>query len=315
MTRYLLFISYLGTRFRAVQKQIVNKDPTLLDPDSVQGILEICSKRFKPQNEPQVYVSSRTDQGVHALCSSAHVDLIKRNGKPYDPECLAVGYNKYMTSNKIDLRVQSVKIVPDSFHARFSAKSRTYLYRLAVRKPDAPPINKLAEIPFGDWNRCYFIRKAPQFDVSLLQTAAHLFPGTRDFRTFMNNNKTADDINTVKDMYKLDVVPGKALLSAEYSPSCSHYDYWDVICHGRSFLYRQVRRIVGALIAVASGHISLEEVKIMLDRPSKDSWNNKIRVVPPFGLYLIDVEYDPQDLVMEQNEHDEFVSKPAVAEI
>jgi len=55
-----------------------------------------------------------------------------------------------------------VHIVPETFHARHSVKSRTYLYRLAVRNPDAPPINKnvayMADIPFIEWNRCYFIQ-------------------------------------------------------------------------------------------------------------------------------------------------------------
>ena len=45
---------------RSVQKQVLNKEPNKLDPDSVQGILEICSKRFNPENEPYVYVSSRS---------------------------------------------------------------------------------------------------------------------------------------------------------------------------------------------------------------------------------------------------------------
>ncbi|KAJ9575751.1 hypothetical protein L9F63_007397 [Diploptera punctata] len=308
MTRYLLFISYIGTQFRAVQKQIVNAEPNKLDPNSVQGIIEICSKKFNPENEPYVYVSSRTDQGVHALRSSAHIDLVRRNGRIYEPQSLLAGFNKYFTSKDIDLRIQSIKIVPDSFHARFNAKSRKYLYRLAVRKPDAP---SEVEIPFAEWKRCHFV-DVPQFDVSLMESAARLFPGSRDFRTFTNNNRCKEDMNTVKDMYKLDVVPGRPLLNSEYSPNCSHYDYWDIICHGRSFLYRQVRRIVGTLIAVASGSISIEEVKYMLNTPSKDSWNNCIGVVPPFGLYLLDVEYDPQDMEMQNSE---IATKPPVADI
>ena len=58
----------------------------------------------------------------------------------------------------------------------------------------------------------------------------------------------------------------------------------------------QVRRIVGTLIAVATGRISLEEVKYMLDTPSKHSWDNRIVVAPAHGLYLLDVEYDSKEL-------------------
>ncbi|PNF18392.1 tRNA pseudouridine synthase-like 1 [Cryptotermes secundus] len=305
MTRYLLYISYLGTKFRGVQKQLVNAESTKSDPESVQGILEICSKRFKPVNEPHVYMSSRTDRGVHALCSSAHVDLEHAGGLTYHPAHLTVGYNRYFAEAELDVRVQSVHIVPETFHARFSAKSRTYLYRLAVRNPDAPPINGnsswMVEIPFLEWNRCHFIQKVDKFDVSLLKAAAALFPGTKDFRTFMGNKaKLPPDISTVKEMYRLDITPGTPLLGAEYSSCCSYYTFWDITCQARSFLYRQVRRMVGALISVAVGHISIEEIRYMLESPSKNSWNSRINVVPPYGLYLVGVEYDPLEIVMPQ---------------
>lgn len=58
--------------------------------------------------------------------------------------------------------------------------------------------------------------------------------------------------------------------------------------------------MVGALISVAVGHISIEEIQYMLESPSKNSWNNRINVVPPYGLYLVGVEYDPLEIVMPQ---------------
>lgn len=69
---------------------------------------------------------------------------------------------------------------------------------------------------------------------------------------------------------------------------------------------QQVRRMVGALISVAAGHISIEDIQYMLENPSKHSWNNRINVVPPYGLYLVGVEYDPLEIVMPQeiNEQD-----------
>ncbi|XP_069683698.1 tRNA pseudouridine synthase-like 1 [Periplaneta americana] len=307
MKRYLLFISYIGTQFRAVQKQVVHAEGIKPDPDSIQGILEICCRRFNPVNEPYVYVSSRTDQGVHALRSSAHVDLEPKGRLQYTPEYLTVGFNRYFAKAKLDLRVQSAHIVPDTFHARHNVVSRTYLYRLAVRNPNAPPINSSgqADIPFLEWNRCHFIPMVDQFDVSLMKDAAALFPGTRDFRTFMNSKATLRDIPTVRQLFKLNITPGSPLLGSHFDPYCSHYTFWNITCQSKSFLYRQVRRIVGALIAVAKGHISVEEVRYMLENPSKDSWNNKIVVVPPHGLYLVDVEYDPLDMVMPQETNED----------
>jgi tRNA U38,U39,U40 pseudouridine synthase TruA len=84
-------------------------------------------------------------------------------------------------------------------------------------------------------------RKVDKFDVSMLKAAAALFPGTRDFRTFMGNKaKIPPDISTVKEMYRLDITPGTPLLGAEYSSCSSHYTFWDITCQARSFLYRQV---------------------------------------------------------------------------
>jgi len=56
--------------------------------------------------------------------------------------------------------------------------------------------------------------------------------------------------------------------------------------------------MVGALISVAAGHISIEDIRYMLENPSEHSWNKRIVVVPPHGLYLTDVEYDPLEMAM-----------------
>jgi tRNA U38,U39,U40 pseudouridine synthase TruA len=58
--------------------------------------------------------------------------------------------------------------------------------------------------------------------------------------------------------------------------------------------------MVGALISVAIGRISIEDIRYMLENPSEHSWNKRIKVVPPHGLYLTDVEYDPLEMSMSQ---------------
>jgi tRNA U38,U39,U40 pseudouridine synthase TruA len=58
--------------------------------------------------------------------------------------------------------------------------------------------------------------------------------------------------------------------------------------------------MVGALISVAAGRISIEDIRYMLENPSEHSWNKRIVVVPPHGLYLTDVEYDPLEMAMSQ---------------
>jgi tRNA U38,U39,U40 pseudouridine synthase TruA len=56
--------------------------------------------------------------------------------------------------------------------------------------------------------------------------------------------------------------------------------------------------MVGALISVAAGRNSVEDIRYMLENPSEHSWDKRIIVVPPYGLYLTDVEYDPLDLAI-----------------
>ncbi|XP_066998016.1 tRNA pseudouridine synthase-like 1 isoform X2 [Anabrus simplex] len=242
------------------------------------------------------------DQGVHALKSAVHVDLEAPNGKDYDPKLMIYMLNRCFDKHKIELRVQSCKIVPETFHARHSAKLRSYLYRLAVRRSDAPLLegrgNKyLARIPYAEWKRCHFIQKT-EFDVEKLRSAASLFPGVRDFRTFMGRSGgNPFNVCTVRDMHSLNIAPGQPLLATCYSPCNDDYCFWDITCSAKSFLYRQVRRIVGALVAVAQGSLPIEDIQFMLDNPNGNNWNPKAVPVPACGLYLMNVEYDPADML------------------
>lgn len=67
--------------------------------------------------------------------------------------------------------------------------------------------------------------------------------------------------------------------------------YWDIIVNAQSFLYRQIRRMIGTMIAVAKGHITQRDLYEMLTIPSQESFSNRINVVPAHGLYLADIEF------------------------
>lgn len=77
----------------------------------------------------------------------------------------------------------------------------------------------------------------------------------------------------------------------------SLYNYWDINIKGRSFLYKQVRRMVAVLIAVAQNRITLKDVYEMITIPSPNSWCSQASVVPPYGLYLCKVDYNPEDFI------------------
>lgn len=74
-----------------------------------------------------------------------------------------------------------------------------------------------------------------------------------------------------------------------------NYNFYDLRVSGRSFLNRQVRRIVAVILAVAQERITLRDVYEMLTIPSKHTWSSRVDVAPPYGLYLCGVEYDDKD--------------------
>lgn len=219
--------------------------------------------------------------------------------------------NRTLDKHDLPIRVNSTTLVPDTFHSRYQAKGRTYLYRLAVAK-NTPPGVKLKNrnyqnfIPVDEYKRCYFIQNH-NFDIEKFKEAAELFKGRHDFRTFMSTSSSRDKgpMFSVRSISDIKVYPGRSLavhLDAERAEAL--YNYWNLEIFGRSFLYKQVRRIVGCLVSVACNRVTLKDVYEMLTIPSKESWHPKAVVAPPFGLYLCKVHYDEADLIVPKPDTD-----------
>uniref|UniRef100_A0A146M7L6 tRNA pseudouridine synthase n=1 Tax=Lygus hesperus TaxID=30085 RepID=A0A146M7L6_LYGHE len=299
MKRYLIYFSYLGTRFRGSQKQF-NKGIPVCPTETVQSLLEFGLSQLKPINQPVVYPASRTDQGVHALCTAAHVDLVFFND--HSIYSIIKLLNTFFTKHDFDIRVLSVREVPNSFSARHSVLRKKYLYRFAVVNshalPELPIKKNVLPIPILEKDRCYFVPRS-EFDAESAAEAASLFVGSKDFRAFMGRpSHQPNDIRTERSIESCELRKGLPLLS---TPESSCFDFYEVACSGKSFLYRQVRRTVGVLIAVGLGRLTLDDVRGMFENPSKDSWNAKAVVVPGHGLYLTSVEYKEEDLFVEMN--------------
>lgn len=77
----------------------------------------------------------------------------------------------------------------------------------------------------------------------------------------------------------------------------STYDYWNINITGRSFVYRQVRRIVGVLLAIGMGRLRQRDAYEMLTVPSSNSWMPQASAAPAFGLYLVKVAYDETEKI------------------
>lgn len=124
-----------------------------------------------------------------------------------------------------------------------------------------------------------------------------MFVGLHDFRTFMSVSRQKSPSRdhpmfTLRKIDEINILPGRTLALASNATLASEtYDYWDIQIKAKSFLYKQVRRIVGTLIALGSGRIDEKGIYQMLTIPSKNSWDNRILLAPACGLYLCRVHY------------------------
>uniref|UniRef100_A0A3B4A8R2 tRNA pseudouridine synthase n=1 Tax=Periophthalmus magnuspinnatus TaxID=409849 RepID=A0A3B4A8R2_9GOBI len=257
LARYLIFFQYIGTKYRLVQ---------------VFSIL-----RLRPENHVSLYVSSRTDAGVHALSNSAHFDLQRKNKAPFTEEILRDAINFHLREQSI--RVTRAVRVPLDFHSRFQAQSRTYLYRVALG-PDK------TQIPLSDselcWNLC-----TTELDIDSMREAAAILKGTHDFSSFRAINSDLPFKNPVKTMDQICVQPGSSFTSNHFH---RHIPFWELTFTSKSFLYKQVRRMAGALVAVGRGRLSPLSLKKVLDARDSTAFPQGLSA-PAHGLFLTNVEY------------------------
>lgn len=95
---------------------------------------------------------------MHAINTTCHVDLY-REGCVFEPATIRLCLNRFFLKEDIPIRVLQSYQVPETFHCRYNAISRTYLYRILVKKTD----DRLSKakcsdyIPIEDWGRCQFL--------------------------------------------------------------------------------------------------------------------------------------------------------------
>ncbi|XP_076233437.1 tRNA pseudouridine synthase A [Calliopsis andreniformis] len=290
MGRYFLRFSYIGTHYRGLQKNTVSSLCDINDLDTVQGALECALSTLVPKciNYPKLITSSRTDIGVHALHSSAHVDLFNRYDAIYNPTEVIKTVNRYFAKCDHDIRLLEVTPVTNDFHARFLAKSRTYIYRFMVPKD----YNDL-RIPIVEKSKCYLVR-SKTFDIEKLKRATQLFMGKKDFQTFSGKVHTDIPVKYVRKLNRLTVEKNQSLMP--FDPLSERFDFWNIIISAQSFLYKQVRRIVAALLGVATDQVTERDVTIMLQVPGRHNWLTTLQIAPAYGLYLADIEYCQTEL-------------------
>ena len=243
---FKLTLAYRGQDFYGWQRQ--DPHPT------VQLALENALRKIYGQPF-HVAGSGRTDRGVHALGQVASVQLPPTHA----PAILLRALNFHLPAG---IRVLSVHKEKPKFHARFSARGKTYLYRI-VNAPFLHPM---------EMGRAWHVPRP--LDLKAVRQGARLFVGKHDFASFTSNPGYKRE-STVRHLHSLRIIrkPGNVL---------------ELSFAGDGFLYRMVRNLVGALVKVGHGRLPVAELKKILSARSRST---APPTAPAEGLYLLQVRY------------------------
>ena len=237
-----LTLEYEGTAFHGWARQ-----PSLR---TVEGVFRDALDTVFP-TWGELAVAGRTDAGVHATGQVASVDV---DGGPL-PQWTAVALNSALPD---DVAVLAAREAEPDFHARFSARARSYRYRVLAREQSAPFESKRALW----WPR--------PVDLGALTAAAALLSGEHDFRAFTPTETRHESFR--RNVYS-------AMWEREG-------DRLDFTITAESFLRHMVRTLVGTMLELGEG--APDTMRGLLDgRPRSDAGLK----APPWGLYLERVEY------------------------
>ena len=243
--RYALAIDYHGQRYCGWQRQKHSA--------SVQQAVETALAKIA--NEPiTVVCAGRTDTGVHARAQIVHFDTdVVRPDRAW-----TFGTNTHLAN---DISVHWVGLVPDSFHARFSALTRSYRYTILNRAGRSG----LMQDRTG-WV-CH------PLDVERMQQAATALVGRHDFSSFRSASCQAP--HPVREILSLAIVrrPGQ-LITVEVV--------------GNAFLHNMIRILVGSLIKVGLGERPVDWISQLLEAKDRTLAGT---TVPPGGLCFLQPTY------------------------
>ena len=241
MQRIAMGIEYVGHHFHGFQAQA--SGVSTIQQALEQALSLIC-------NEPITLVcAGRTDMGVHATQQIIHFDTLAER-----PERAWLrGANTHLPDG---ISIRWVKPISPYFHARFSARSRTYRY---IIYNTSTPSALLTH--FVTWDR-------RRLDIDAMRTGSRYLLGEHDFSAFRGAGCQAR--NPVRHLERIDIKSGDFIISRSNS------------------IYHMGRNIVGVLLAVGSGE---KEVLGFLMALNKDRRCASV-TAPAAGLYLVSVTYD-----------------------
>ncbi|MCI8568294.1 MAG: tRNA pseudouridine(38-40) synthase TruA [Bacilli bacterium] len=243
--RYKMIFSYDGTLFSGYQVQPKKR--------TVQEELEKAATYINAKKNTSIISSGRTDKGVHAKNQVAHFDL----------DITITDYKLKRAFNSLlpeDIHVIYVEKVSPSFHARYMAASKEYVYTMNI----------------GEYNpieRNYIYQYNREIDIDKMKEAISFFQGTHDFRAFISSEDKRE--NTTRKITVADIIVNNNIIKFKF------------IANG--FMKYQVRNMVGVLLEIGENKKNIEDIKKLLLRKDRKI---AIKTAPPEGLCLMAVNYD-----------------------
>ena len=246
MRKIVLEIAYIGTNYNGWQKQ-PNKY-------TIQETIEKCYKSALDE-DITLYASGRTDAGVHAYQQVAHFET---------KSTIPAEKFAYILNAKLpdDIRITKSCEVDEHFHARFSAKCKTYVYKV---------YNSPIPNPFYN-NRALQIEKC--LNIKKMRQGAKVLKGTHDFTSFCKTYKEEKDCSRTIYFIKIKKDTKTNVINIE-------------VC-GQGFLRNMVRIICGALIDVGLEKTNIHDLKYILENKDRKLAS---KTLPAYALYLSNVKY------------------------
>ena len=242
--RYILKLSYNGKNYFGFQIQN-NKDTIQSNVERV--LSEVCKENIK------IVASGRTDAGVSAICQVCHFDVSKSI-----IEHKVLSYANSLLSKAI--RILDISLTTEEFHARYTAKRKTYEYYFYIGMPNAV---------YDE----FAIHIAKELNIEEMMNASKYIEGEHDFSSFCASN------TEIKD---------KTRIVYNCSITCVNDNLYKLSICGNGFLYNMVRIIMGTLVDVGLNKISSEDITGIIN--AKDR-NKAGKTMPSHSLILKNVEY------------------------
>ena len=246
--RYFIELSYNGSAYHGWQNQ-----PNAITVQEVveEGLSKLLNEKVT------IFGAGRTDAGVHALQMFAHFDF----NTELDINTLIFKLNSYLPK---DIAIHTIFKVKEDAHARFNAKSRTYIYRIATKK------NAFS------FNQAYYVKH--KLDVDKMNEASKTLYNHKNFKCFSRSNT---DVKT----YNCDI---------KHVEWCLEKNELVFTIKADRFLRNMVRAIVGTLLGIGTGKMTLDQLQAIIKSEDRTKAGAS---APGHALYLSSIEY-PKSILL-----------------